>query len=157
MPSVENLSIRQHLRRWPAHWCGGAGQPGLVEAQRSPQPRAPATGKLISGLCLILGYLILGLVSARAIPSLGLNIPFWPPSGLAIALVLVEGLVLLPAVTAGALLTNLQLIGGQLGPALLIALAHTAATAIVVLLARDRKSTRLNSSHSQQSRMPSSA
>ena len=108
----------------------------MVEAQRSPQPRAPATGKLISGLCLILGYLILGLVSARAIPSLGLNIPFWPPSGLAIALVLVEGLVLLPAVTAGALLTNLQLIGGQLGPALLIALAHTAATAIVVLLAR---------------------
>ena len=70
------------------------------------------------------------------------------------------GLVMTPAAPAFATTTwtcNLALDSGAKEMGRMLKIASGGGTTTLYQLGRDRKSTRLNSSHSQQSRMPSSA
>lgn len=60
-------------------------------------------------LALVFSTVILGLLVTRWTPGLGNAYPFWPAAGVAVALVIADGPVLLPAVAIGSLLVNLLL------------------------------------------------
>ena len=91
---------------------------------------------LLRSLALLLSTVVLGLLVTTWTPGLGHAYPFWPAAGVAVALVIADGPVLLPAVAIGSLLINLLLQSSAPLLALVLACGATLQTAVAARLGR---------------------
>ena len=85
----------------------------------------------VVGLTLLLDHLVVALL-----PGVGHAFPFWPAAGLAVAVVIADGPLLLPAVGVGSFLFNVQLQSSLPALALVLALGATLQTAVAATLGR---------------------
>ncbi len=102
--------------------------------QNTALPNSPVFHLLVKNCFFVVAYLL----SAKAgllLASNGYASPVWPPSGIAIALLILAGPKLLPGVFIGALLTNFS-VDGSLGVALQIATGNTLEGLTALLLIR---------------------
>ena len=91
---------------------------------------------LLRSLALAISTVVLGLLVTAWTPGLGHAYPFWPAAGVAVALVIADGPVLLPAVAIGSLLINLLLQSSAPLFALVLACGATLQTAAAARLGR---------------------
>ena len=93
--------------------------------------RTVSRSAAVIGLTLLLDHLVVVML-----PGVGHAYPFWPAAGLAVAAVLADGFLLLPAVGLGSFLFNLQLQSALPLLALVLALGATLQTAVATALGR---------------------
>lgn len=96
----------------------------------------PFASVIRNSVLLVVLTLALDLLVVASFAGVGHAYPFWPAAGVAVAFVMAEGPLLLPAVGLASLLLNLYLQSASPWLALLLALGVTCQTGVAALLGR---------------------
>src|SRR5438034_6328454 len=146
IPIAAAREERLHLTTAPSPMRG-------MERPSSKRMWARLLGRLAALAILAVAYSIAGKLGLRLAVVHASATAVWPPTGLALAALLVRGYRVWPSILLGAFLVNVTT-AGSVGTSIGIAVGNTLEAILGAYLVRrfangprDRKSTRLNSSH----------